>query len=61
MEATIENLKANRDLFHVQETIGGWRQNSIFEGTYQECQKFMDSCFGYYHIVSDNEYVVDYL
>ena len=53
--------KAKEGLFHVQEIVGGWRQVSIFEGTYQECQKFMKSCFGSFYIVSDDEYVVDYL
>lgn len=47
--------------YYVQEVIGGWKQNAIFQGTFEECLKFMSSCFGNYSIVSDHEYEVDYL
>lgn len=54
------------DMYYVQETIGGWKQTAIFNGTY-------DECVGYYHkrhlgegtavyaIVHEDEYEVDYL
>ena len=51
------------NLFHVQETIDGWRQFSTFEGTYEECRKFVaERCHnGNFNIVRNDEYVVDYL
>lgn len=27
--------------FFVQETIGGWKQTPCFEGTLEECEKFV--------------------
>lgn len=50
-------------MFYVQETIGGWRQNAIFSGSYEECEEYLNtSCHnGFYAIVSDKEYEVDYL
>jgi len=55
--------KRKEGLFHVQETIGGWLQVSTFEGTYEECRKFMaERCHnGNFNIVADCDYVVDYL
>jgi len=52
-----------KNYFHVQETIGGWRQVSTFEGTLEECKKFVaERCHnGNYQIVADCDYVVDYL
>lgn len=49
--------------YHVQETIGGWRQMSCFEGTKEECNAFLEErCFnGNYAIVSDDDYEVDWL
>jgi len=49
--------------FFVQETIGGWRQNAVFEGTIEECQKFVaERCTnGSYTIVHEDDYKVDYL
>ena len=57
-------MKAKKEkMFHVQETIGGWKQMSIFEGTLEECQRFMaERCHnGSFHIVADCDYEVDYL
>lgn len=49
--------------YYLQETIGGWRQVAIFEGTYEECLKFRNEyCFsGNWAIVNEFEYRVDYL
>lgn len=52
--------------YYVQETIGGWRQNAIFEGTLEECEEYFDSHFCWYGtncyaIVPEEEYEVDYL
>ena len=49
--------------FHVQETIGGWRQVSVFEGTLEECQEYVtERCHnGVFNIVADCDYIVDYL
>lgn len=49
--------------FYIQEIIGGWRQNAIFEGTYKECQEYLaEWCHnGNYNIVSNEDYEVDYL
>lgn len=56
-------LKENEDLWHVQETIGGWRQEPVFSGTYDECAEYCDEyCTnGSYDIVSDEDLAVDYL
>ena len=52
-----------KEVFHVQEIIGGWRQVSVFEGAFEECQEFMtERCYnGNYQIVADCDYKVDYL
>lgn len=51
--------------YYVQETIGGWRQNAVFEGTLEECQNYYNSNHLYtqcgWSIVSEEEYEVDYL
>lgn len=49
--------------YFVQETVGGWRQVAIFEGSYDECLEYRNSnCFhGNWAIVSELEYEVDYL
>ena len=47
--------------FYVQEKIGGWRQNAVFSGTYEECREYDISHNGQYAIVSDDDYEVDYL
>lgn len=49
--------------YFIQETIGGWRQNAIFEGTYEECQEYMEEwCHnGNYALVAEDDYEVDYL
>lgn len=51
--------------FYVQETIGGWRQTPILEGTYEECAKYLnDYCNdsrSSFTIVGENELQVDYL
>ena len=50
-------------LYYVQETIGGWRQNAAFIGTYEECQDYLNTwCTnGAWSIVSEKDYEVDYL
>lgn len=51
-------------LFCCQETIGGWRQNPAFTGTYEECCRYLDtstrSC-DCWDIVPEEDVVVDYL
>jgi|GEM_PF-1058836 len=55
------------DDYVVAETIGGWRQVPMFEGTYEECVHYMKSnpMLGYgnnnTHIYRSDEYKVDYL
>lgn len=59
-------LKKNKIMnkFYVQETIGGWRQTPVFEGTYNECVKYLNerndsrSAFA---IVREEELEIDYL
>ena len=50
--------------YYVQETIGGWRQTPVFEGTYNECVQYISKCNdsrSSYAIVGENELQVDYL
>ena len=47
--------------YYVQETIGGWRQNAIFDGTLNECEEYMKDCYGNFSIVHEDDYEVDYL
>ena len=49
--------------YYVQETIGGWRQNAVFNGTLKECSRYLDENYhrGSYSIVSESDYKVDYL
>lgn len=54
------------DKYFVQETIGGWKQNAIYSGTYDECLYFeqehnLNSGTSSFAIVHESEYVVDYL
>lgn len=55
-----------KDKFYIQETIGGWKQNAIYEGTYNQCATyFMEHNLNYgnaiFDIVHESEYVVDYI
>ena len=54
-------MKEQIETWYCQEKIGGWRQNAVFSGTYEECQEYNNSHNGQYAIVSDDEYEVDYL
>ena len=58
---TKENFK--EDVYCVQETIGGWRQNPTFTGTLEKCREYIgDYCHnGNYAIVPETEVEVDYL
>lgn len=61
-----DGQRVMKKIFYVQETIGGWRQNPIFEGSYEECKRYMEENFLYqrqtaYNIVSEEELEVDYL
>ena len=47
--------------FCVQETIGGWRQNPVFFGSYEECEAYLAGQNGNYAIVPADSYEVDYL
>lgn len=49
--------------FYVQETIGGWKQTPVFEGSYKECLEFYEEVFhsGSFAVVSEEELEVDYL
>jgi len=53
--------------FVIAETIGGWRQVPVFEGTWQECQEMMSDnpAWGYgtsnMGIHPAEEWEVDYL
>ena len=47
--------------FCVQETMGGWRQNPVFFGSYEECEAYLDGQNGNYAIVPADSYEVDYL
>lgn len=51
------------EIYYVQETIGGWRQNAVFQGTYNECEKYIaEWCHnGCFNIVSEDDYEVDYI
>ena len=50
-------------IYFVQETIGGWKQNAVFNGTFEECQEYVtERCHnGSFNIVADCDYTVDYL
>lgn len=50
--------------FYVQEKIGGYRQNAIFDGTFDECVAYWKENrlrYGNYDIVHEDSYEVDYL
>ena len=32
---------ATINVFYVQETIGGWKQTPCFQGTLEECERFV--------------------
>lgn len=41
-ESVKEILKeSNDEIWYEQETIGGWRQNPMFSGSYQECLQYL--------------------
>ena len=49
---------------YVQETIGGWRQTPVFEGSYNECVQYLierNDSRSSFAIVSEEELEVDYL
>ena len=52
-----------KDMYHVQETIGGWRQVPVFSGSKTACYDYLaNSCSnGSYSIVADKDLQVDYL
>ena len=50
--------------YYIQETIGGWRQTPVFEGTYNECVQHLNTCNdsrSSFAIVREEELEVDYL
>lgn len=49
--------------YYVQEVIGGWRQNTAYEGTLEGCREFMrERCHGgSWAVVPAEDYAVDYL
>lgn len=47
--------------FYCQETIGGWRQNAAFVGTFDECWEWLGDRQGSWDIVPEAQYEVDYL
>lgn len=53
------------DVYCVQETIGGWKQTPMFEGTFDECQDFLETNCDYsrssFAIVSKDVLKIDYL
>lgn len=63
MNDAVESTAIYNMVYHVQETIGGWRQNAVFTGTYKECEEYMSNyCHnGSYAIVCDDDYEIDYL
>ena len=55
--------KTKEKTWYCQETIGGWRQNAVFSGTYEECREYLEENLnsGSFQIVPEWEYEVDYL
>ncbi len=53
------------DVYCVQETIGGWKQTPMFEGTFDECQDFLETNCDYsrssFAIVNKDVIKIDYL
>lgn len=53
------------DVYCVQETIGGWKQTPVFEGSFDECQNFLETNCDYsrssFAIVNKDVLKVDYL
>ena len=49
--------------FYLQETIGGWRQVPVFEGSYEEClEKYWEVInSGSFAVVSEEDLEIDYL
>ena len=49
----------------MQETIGGWKQTPVFEGSFDECQDFLETNCDYsrssFAIVNKEAVEVDYL
>ena len=60
---TTKKTEIMTELFFVQETVGGWRQNAMFSGTLDECRVFMaENCHnGSFQVVAESDYEVDYL
>ncbi len=52
-----------KEMYYVQEKIGGWKQNAVFGGTFEECEEYYDECChnGSFAIVPEQDYEVDYL
>jgi hypothetical protein len=51
------------EIYHIQQTIGGWKQNPMFSGTLKECQDWLEDNQQKLatDIVADEDLVVDYL
>lgn len=53
------------NVFCVQETIGGWKQTPVFEGSFDDCQDFLETNCDYsrssFAIVNKDVLKVDYL
>ena len=47
--------------YFVQETIGGWKQNPCFQGTYKECEKYVRENNSNRSLFITNNPEVDYL
>lgn len=62
LETLINNVM---DVYCVQETIGGWKQTPMFEGTFEECQDFLETNCDYsrssFAIVTKDVLKIDYL
>ena len=64
--SALENIKSSdHGCFCVQETIGGWKQTPVFEGSFDECQDFLETNCDYsrssFAIVNKDVLKVDYL
>ena len=65
--SALENIKSFKSwmFFCVQETIGGWKQTPVFEGSFDECQDFLETNCDYsrssFAIVNKDVLKVDYL
>jgi hypothetical protein len=56
------DVRFRRDVYYVQETIGGWGQEAAFKGTWYECVEWLDAnpwtYPGNWKIVHENEYAM---